>query len=559
MRAQKLEELAKPEHRKELEELIEKGEVVKLDSGVPFYYDIQEKCKQLGVYANVCGKPGRFQQVEYSITTKEGYEKAKESIEYLFAKSRTELNMDNNFHYAIANSLKKMRVRPIYCCNNIETYLNEDFDRIKNLSVFFKFLCRREDLSIDKVLSNLERLQFHYHTTTFYAPRTRVTSIANRDYENINQPGLTELHIENQRDLTEIDVSKFPNLKKLTIDGNLNLRKIKGLETLKYLEEFTCIGNEILHTLDSLPKVIENNNISKLNLDVMLFPDAIRYKWDKETAEYDRSLMSKIYYLGDDVKWKQEVLSINADRQKSLKFDELSTEQMIEMHNEACKILRDNIPPGASKKDTILGIELYVAQNVKYNHEALKLHKRPASVNAAYDCIVNKIAVCEGITRGSQYMNKLRNIKSRNVGCYPDKNANSGIIDFVERTYKQGEMSFDANRKGDYHAIICYVDYFNLYSDITASVSAFGSGNRGLVRSLMTKKAIHDKCLVLSNFEIGVENEEYAQKPWEIRKSIDTCALFAKQTQEKMMLSQINEMRTGIKVEMGRPKGEIVL
>lgn len=41
--------------------------------------------------------------------------------------------------------------------------------------------------------------------------------------------------------------------------------------------------------------------------------------------------------------------------------------------------------------------------------------------NGAYNALVKNICVCEGYTRGMQYLLKLRGINSHNVDCYAGK------------------------------------------------------------------------------------------------------------------------------------------
>ena len=460
---------------------------------------------------------------------------------------------------AIHREMRELGIKPLFEDKNSATYFKEDTAKMKSLDVDIKReLPENAGSLISASTPNLFALKFYYDQSSVYTPKTVTCSITDKDLAELNLPGLTVLHIENQRDLTEIDVSKFPNLKKLTIDGNLNLRSIKGLEMLQHLEHFSCVGNEMLHKLPSLSKVVASDAIQKLNLDVNLFPDAIGY--DHKTANHNPNLVAKIHYMGDDCTWKQAIINQVKNRTERFQYDVLSTEQMINMHNKACDILHDNIPQNAGVRDIVIGVERYLAENVVYNnYELCKGDNRSTRVNGGYAGIVDGACVCEGYTRSEQYMLKLRGIDSHNAFCYVQGNIRPDIIDFAQEKYASGTQRLDSGFNGEYHSVICVDGYYGLYSDPTWNARNWQKRNdKSLPYSLRTKSGIQDE-RVLSFMEIGIRNEDHHQNRGEITKAIDTCELFKAQAPKDMAATSLAVARGKIGNEINRSAGGQVL
>ena len=169
--------------------------------------------------------------------------------------------------------------------------------------------------------------------------------------------------------------------------------------------------------------------LMELNLDVLLFPDSIDY--NPITGKYNQETANRIAEIANSVKWHEALpaLKYTAYKRDSIQINHY---QMLQMHNKCCKILAENVPEHARNRDTILGIETYLAQNVTYDRESLKGKSRMASkdgisigpvggANGAYNAIMLDQCVCEGYTRAMQYLLKLKGINSRNVRCIGTK------------------------------------------------------------------------------------------------------------------------------------------
>ena len=109
------------------------------------------------------------------------------------------------------------------------------------------------------------------------------------------------------------------------------------------------------------------NGFAKLNLDVLLFPDAVGY--DYRTGEYNKEAFSLIQELSQmgEVSWSEGL-----NRNQAIR---INTYQMVKLHNKSCQILQDNIPSSANKRDVIVGIEEYLSENVKYDYESMQNRK----------------------------------------------------------------------------------------------------------------------------------------------------------------------------------------
>ena len=90
---------------------------------------------------------------------------------------------------------------------------------------------------------------------------------------------LETLSIINQPNITEIDLSRLTKLDDINISNNMNLESIHGIDKLQKLSFLTCYGNKSLQDINGLDRAVVQNkeNLSELNLDVLLFPKAIKY------------------------------------------------------------------------------------------------------------------------------------------------------------------------------------------------------------------------------------------------------------------------------------------
>lgn len=215
---------------------------------------------------------------------------------------------------------------------------------------------------------------------------------------------------------------------------------------------------------------------------------------------------------------------------------------MIQLHNRCCEILDENISPSSDKRDTIIGIELYLAKNVKYDHEGIKHEYTHVSdpitstsgekvyiqdgpkggTNGAYNAIMRNSCVCEGYTRAMQYLLKLKGIHSHNVDCFLTEDVTGMSKKGEETQYTTYILpSFD-----NYHSIICIDDYFGLYADPCNNAALYRPGSNSLRWALCTKKEI-SKTHTLSFDERRIDNDHLQVPGKEIEGSVRRNDLFA--------------------------------
>lgn len=218
-------------------------------------------------------------------------------------------------------------------------------------------------------LPNLKLLEVETINITALQQQRDIASIGEKDIEEIEKcTSLKSLSIKNQAKVNNIDISNLTNLEDLTISHNQHLEQILGTEHMHNLWTLECFGNNRISSLKGLDKVIlQNPELAKLNLDVLLFPDAVGY--DYRTGEYNKEAFSLIQELSQmgEVGWSEGL-----NRNQAIR---INTYQMVKLHNKSCQILQDNIPSSANKRDVIVGIEEYLSQNVKYDYESMQNRK----------------------------------------------------------------------------------------------------------------------------------------------------------------------------------------
>jgi hypothetical protein len=384
-------------------------------------------------------------------------------------------------------------------------------------------------------LPNLETINVRTNEITAHLQDKNIPSISNKDADAIAKcTSLKNLSIINQAKMNYLDVSNLQELQTLEITHNQNLTDIYGIDKINNLWDLSCFGNNRLFEIPVLDKALLNNkNLGELNLDVLLFPNAINY--NTNTGMYSQEALNFMKKISNEgtVKWCE---SLNGNRSIQIYHN-----QMIELHNKACEILSNNIPENASDKDTIVGIENYLSQNVKYDYDGLKNGSTNASsmeingstvrvqngpmngIYGSYNALMLNTCVCEGYTRGMQYLLKLRNINSHNVDCYGEKDV-TGMADGKKETiYTQYKMP-DAS---EYHSIICIDDYYGLYDDPCWNAYSYQNGDKSMPWVLRTKKEISEDH-TLSFDERDVSNNHLLQSKQSIEDSIKSMELFKK-------------------------------
>lgn len=216
------------------------------------------------------------------------------------------------------------------------------------------------------LLPNLQNLEIKSEGITAHMQQKNIQSIGKEDLKEIAKcASLKSLSIVNQARADYLDVSKLEQLEILTISHNQHLEEISGMEKLSNLWKLECYGNNRLTSIEGLDAIItQNPELGEVNLDVLLFPNAIGY--NVKNGEYNSKALSSIQELSDigQVSWRE-----GRNGNRAIK---INTYQMIQLHNKACKILSENVPESAGSKDIIIGIEDYLSRNVKYDYEGMK-------------------------------------------------------------------------------------------------------------------------------------------------------------------------------------------
>ena len=428
------------------------------------------------------------------------------------------------------------------------SFKKEELELITELKIVNPTSRNIEGISL---LPNLKKLELESKGITAHKQKKMIASISDDEIKEIAQcTSLEELSIVNQAEISYIDVSRLSNLRVLEIHHNENLDEIIGLEEINGLWEIDIFGNNRLGKIENLDRIIlSNEELADLQLDVLSFPDAIGL--NRSTMEYNDDALEAIKEL--DAKWKE---SMHGKTQIVI-----NNAQMILLHNKACQILDENIPMGAETKDIIVGIERYMAKNVTYDYMGMNnghtsgtkmqdgtyLMSGPKKgCNGAFNALILNKCVCEGYTRGMQYLLKLRGIQTHNVDCYAGKDETH----MADESMKEDLYTTYTIPEDGYHSIICIDDYDALYCDPCWDACQYQAkyGNKDLPYCLKTKAEI-SKTHTLSFDERVVSNNHLSKSRNLIADSIKRNDLFI-----KTRMDRIKNMQQSLK----RYRGQIL-
>lgn len=328
-----------------------------------------------------------------------------------------------------------------------------------------------------------------------------IASIDDKDITCIEKcAGLEALVLEKQAKITDMDVTNLKNLNNLVFINNQSLETVSGLKHLSNLNFFDCYGNNELKNIDGLDNLISGGQISELNLDALLFPAAVGYSASRGT--YNQNAINAIANI-PAVKWVER---FGASRKISI-----SNNDMIKVHNKACEILNGIVRKISNPVEKIVAIEKYLAENVKYDDDSIKNGSHTHAVNkmvvgpshganGLYNCLMLNKCVCEGYTRGEQYLLSLCGISSSNVAC----TAHADIFGFSD-SGRQGQTMFTELPRNGYHSIVRILTSDGyLYSDPCWNACVYETGRQDLPYSLLTKEEIsRDHTLLYGEIDIS--------------------------------------------------------
>lgn len=420
-------------------------------------------------------------------TLKNEEKKGKNSID------KSEIILNPNLSSIVNKILREMGIE-----HNSVKFSKEQLDLITSIKI--DPVIKDLDLQGIEQLKNLQTLIIsNGEQRTEGLLKKNIKSIDEKSMEAIcNCTSLKNLTIKNQSFIEKIDLSKLENLEELDISYNQYLKKVQGLDNLKKLQVLTVFGNNRLYSVKDLDSIIINNDLMELNLDVLMFPDAIGY--DRESGQYNVSALKKIAEI--DTKWCEQINGLTDSRRGNLSTVKISTKEMIKLHNKSCEILDKNIPKGSSKMDTVTGIENYLAQNVIYDYNGLKNHHTSKSdvgqqegkkggTNSAYNALMYNKAVCEGYTHAMQYLLKLRGIRSHNVGCFI-KTSEKFDDAFIDKLKSMSDANSMIANDGEFplnHSIICIDGALQLYDDPTWNAISYQKGKDEPFKWVLKRKS----------------------------------------------------------------------
>ena len=386
-------------------------------------------------------------------------------------------------------------------------FTREELELIEKLN--FENPVRGEIAGIE-LLPNLRSLVIKSDGNTAYKQDKNIASISDEDSSCIYKcENIESLSIENQAKLSFIDVSQMKKLQFLSAKRNSRLEKISGLEQATELWQLDCYGNESLMQMGYLNKVImQNEELTNLNLDVLLFPDAMGF--DIRSGDINEDTLKRFKDM--NVSWHEILFG-----EKSIKINNY---QMMQMHQKACKALEDYVPKYCENHTAVIGIEQYLAENVKYDNESLnhghshsydlKADGLPQIVsgpiggaNGAYNAIIYGTCVCEGYTRAMQYLLRLKGIKSHNVHCISGEDKLHMSTDKQDDKYKIYDLPEDG-----YHSIISIDDVNCLYDDPCWNACRYQRGDKSMPWTLLTKEEI-SRDHTLSFDERNIDNNTF--------------------------------------------------
>ena len=415
-------------------------------------------------------------------------------------------------------------------------FTREELELIEELK--FENPVRGEIAGIE-LLPNLRSLVIKSNGNTAYKQDKNIASISDEDSSCIYKcENIESLSIENQAKLSFIDVSQMKKLHFLSAKRNSRLEEISGLEQATELWQLDCYGNESLMQMGYLNKVImQNEELTNLNLDVLLFPDAMGF--DIRSGEINEDTLKRFKDM--NVSWQEILL-----RGKSIKINNY---QMMQMHQKACKALEDYVPKYCENYTAIIGIEQYLAENVKYDNESLnhghshsydsKADGLPPIVsgpiggaNGAYNAIIYGTCVCEGYTRAMQYLLRLKGIKSHNVHCISGEDKLHMSTDKQDDKYKIYDLPEDG-----YHSIISIDDVDCLYDDPCWNACRYQRGDKSMPWTLLTKEEI-SRDHTLSFNERNIDNNTFNVPRSAIQIAMQRIATYREEIRKKLIPEQ---------------------
>ena len=291
-------------------------------------------------------------------------------------------------------------------------------------------------------LTSLEKLRISTAGDTAYDKTP--SSINDKDIDKIEKiTSLKSLEIDNQSKVSWVYLDNLENLEEIVITRNSSLETVLGLEKLKKVKQFYEYGNKELFKIENIDKLIENNELEDINLDLMHFDEVVNQQ--KKINNIIGSNFVETITEKEDVRYTYY--------------------QALLFHRKSLEIAKKAMEYSPSKRDRIMFVENYIAKNIEYDYEGRdsedRVHREDGKrrgykngTNSAYNGIMYGKAVCEGYTRSMQYILKQMGIKTKNVYCI----GGADKISINESYHNMVSLPNDG-----YHSIIRVDDMNSIY------------------------------------------------------------------------------------------------
>lgn len=170
---------------------------------------------------------------------------------------------------------------------------------------------------------------------------------------------LEQLKVKNELSLKSLDLTELKNLRELSLENNLNLTDLKGIEYLKNLESIELHQNSFENSLD-LKRVLELENLKNISLDVEMYPKLI-----KESLEVEQALSEKQKEEEFEIKFKE---ASDEGKRKDVSLDNIE-----KIDAKAQLVLSDIVEFNYTSAEKIAAIYTYITQDKTLEHEAKEL------------------------------------------------------------------------------------------------------------------------------------------------------------------------------------------
>ena len=230
----------------------------------------------------------------------------------------------------------------------------------------------------------------------------------------VRYPDLEKLTIIGQNKISYIDLSNHHNLEELVVCSNEGLGMISGFDKTNKLSKLKFYNNPHFNHNDTLVlsalKMAKKGN-TEVELDVLLYPD-VRKEMDE--CEMNKSVQE---VLLKRIKWTENVGVYDIDAIVS--YDAL---QMKEIYDSAMEFINKYIKDTDTDKEKFAIIYEWFTNNVNYTEDEKEIKN---GCNGTYNSLIKKECVCQGYTKGAQFLLKLAGLKSSDISCKVNGNPNT--------------------------------------------------------------------------------------------------------------------------------------